>query len=170
MDIAIIGTGYVGLVSGACFADFGHSVICLDSNAARIGSLRRGEIPFFEPALAELVARTSAAGRLRFTSDMAEAIASATVIFLAVGTPEGEGGAADLSQIESAVREIASRLDAHYRLLVTKSTVPVGTGQWMRELIERLAPHQRRRSSWHPTRSSCAKARQSTTSCVRIAS
>ena len=140
MDIAIIGTGYVGLVSGACFADFGHSVTCLDANVERIDALRRGEIPFFEPGLSELVTRTSAAQRLRFTTDMGDAIASATVIFLAVGTPEGEGGAADLSQIESAVMSIAARLDSRYRLLVTKSTVPVGTGEWLREMLGRLAP------------------------------
>jgi UDPglucose 6-dehydrogenase len=140
MDIAIIGTGYVGLVSGACFADFGHSVVCLDTNPARIEALERGEIPFFEPGLGELVTRTRAAGRLRFTTDVGEAIASATVIFLAVGTPEGAGGAADLSQIEAAVRAIATRLDAKYRLLVTKSTVPVGTGEWLRDLLQQLAP------------------------------
>jgi UDPglucose 6-dehydrogenase len=140
MDIAIIGTGYVGLVSGACFADFGHTVVCVDSNQARIEQIGGGGIPFFEPGLGELVARNSAAGRLRFTTDLGEAIASATVIFLAVGTPEGAGGAADLSQIEAAVGSIASVLDSRYRLLVTKSTVPVGTGEWLREMLERLAP------------------------------
>jgi UDPglucose 6-dehydrogenase len=127
-------------VSGACFADFGHAVVCLDANAERIAALERGEIPFFEPGLAELVARNAAAGRLRFTTDVGEAVASATVIFLAVGTPEGPGGAADLSQIEGAIRSIATRLDSRYRLLVTKSTVPVGTGEWIRELLSGLAP------------------------------
>jgi UDPglucose 6-dehydrogenase len=140
MDIVVIGTGYVGLVSGACLADFGHSVVCVDSNASRIEALRGGAIPFFEPGLAELVCRNSGAGRLRFTTDIAEAIASATVVFLAVGTPEGEGGAADLSQVESAVRGIAAHLDSRYRLVVTKSTVPVGTGEWLREILETLAP------------------------------
>jgi UDPglucose 6-dehydrogenase len=140
MNIAVIGTGYVGLVSGACFADFGHAVVCLDTNAERIESLNRSEIPFYEPGLAELVGRNATAGRLRFTTDVADAVASATVIFLAVGTPEGQGGAADLSQVEGAVRSIASQLDTRYRLLVTKSTVPVGTGEWIRELLQRVAP------------------------------
>jgi UDPglucose 6-dehydrogenase len=140
MEIAVIGTGYVGLVSGACFADFGHSVVCVDSNASRIEALRRGHIPFFEPGLTELVCRNSGAGRLRFTIDIAEAITSATVVFLAVGTPEGRGGEADLSQVEAAVRGIAGHLDVRYRLLVTKSTVPVGTGEWLREILKTLAP------------------------------
>jgi UDPglucose 6-dehydrogenase len=140
MNIAVIGTGYVGLVSGACFADFGHAVVCLDTNVERIESLTRLEIPFYEPGLAELVGRNASAGRLRFTTDVADAVASATVIFLAVGTPEGQGGAADLSQVEGAVRSIASQLDTRYRLLVTKSTVPVGTGEWIRELLARVAP------------------------------
>ena len=140
MDIAVIGTGYVGLVSGACFADFGHSVVCLDTNEARIEALQRGEIPFFEPGLAELVARNSGAGRLRFTAEMSDAMSAATVIFLAVGTPEGAGGAADLSQVEAAVREIAAHVDARYRVVVTKSTVPVGTGEWIRTLLDRLVP------------------------------
>lgn len=140
MDIALIGTGYVGLVSGACLADFGHSVICLDSNGSRIEALRRGEIPFFEPGLSELVTRNSRSGRLRFTTSMKEAVASASVVLLAVGTPEGAGGAADLSQVEGAVRSLAALLDSRYRILVTKSTVPVGTGQWLRELVDSLAP------------------------------
>ncbi len=140
MDIAVIGTGYVGLVSGACFADFGHSVVCLDTNASRIATLGRGEIPFFEPGLAELVARNSHAGRLHFTTDMAAAVAPATVVFLAVGTPEGQGGSVDLSQVEGAVQALAPVLDGRYRVLVTKSTVPVGTGEWLRGLVARLAP------------------------------
>jgi UDPglucose 6-dehydrogenase len=139
MDIAVIGTGYVGLVSGACFADFGHSVVCVDTNAARIAALDRVEIPFFEPGLGEIVARNSRAGRLRFTTVVSDAVASASVIFLAVGTPEGQGGAADLSQVEAAVRAIALHLDSRFRLLVTKSTVPVGTGEWLSDLLANLA-------------------------------
>ncbi len=141
MEIAVVGTGYVGLVSGACFADFGHSVVCVDTSLSRINTLERGELPFFEPGLPELVARNSEAGRLRFTHDLAEAIPSASVIFLAVGTPEGRGGAADLSQIEAAVRQIAVHLDTRYRVLATKSTVPVGTGEWMRAVLDLVAPH-----------------------------
>jgi UDPglucose 6-dehydrogenase len=140
MDLAVIGTGYVGLVSGACFADFGHHVTCVDTNAARISALERGDIPFFEPGLAELLSRNSRVGRLRFTTSISDAIASASVIFLAVGTPEGVNGAADLSQIEAAVRSIAAHLDSRYRLLVTKSTVPVGTGDWLAGLLATLVP------------------------------
>jgi len=136
MNIAIVGTGYVGLVSGACFADFGHSVVCVDRETARIETLERGEVPFFEPGVAELVAKNAATGRLRFTTRLGEAVQDAGVVLLAVGTPEGEDGSADLSQIESAAVEIALHLDSRYRVIVTKSTVPVGTGQWLRQVIE----------------------------------
>jgi UDPglucose 6-dehydrogenase len=138
MNIAIIGTGYVGLVSGACFADFGHSVICVDSDAARVARLTAGEIPFYEPGLGELVERNTAAGRLSFTTDTASAVRDSLVIFLAVGTPEGADGAADLSQIASAAAAIAGSIDG-YRIIVTKSTVPVGTGQWLGDQIHLLA-------------------------------
>ena len=140
MDIAIVGTGYVGLVSGACFADFGHAVICVDSSEIRIQTLRAGTVPFFEPGLTELVERNAAAGRLRFTTDLADAVRGATVIFLAVGTPEGDDGHADLSQIENAAREICSELDDRHRVLVTKSTVPPGTGARLQQLILEHAP------------------------------
>jgi UDPglucose 6-dehydrogenase len=134
MNIAIIGTGYVGLVSGACFADFGHSVVCVDTDARRLDRLVAGEVPFFEPGLAELVQRNTLAGRLRFTTDTAEAVREAVVVFLAVGTPETPGGAADLSQIAAAAASIAGALDG-YRIIVTKSTVPVGTGEWLERQI-----------------------------------
>jgi UDPglucose 6-dehydrogenase len=134
MNITIIGTGYVGLVSGACFADFGHSVICVDSDASRIARLVAGEIPFYEPGLAELVERNTSAGRLSFTTDTGRAVRESVVIFLAVGTPEGADGAADLSQIASAAASIAGSIDG-YRIIVTKSTVPVGTGQWLGQQI-----------------------------------
>jgi UDPglucose 6-dehydrogenase len=140
MDIAIVGTGYVGLVSGACFADFGHSVICVDASHERIETLRAGGVPFYEPGLAELVARNAAIGRLRFTTDLASAVRPAAVIFLAVGTPEGEDGRADLSQIEAAVLEICRYLTPGHRVLVTKSTVPAGTGAWLESLISLHAP------------------------------
>lgn len=138
MNLAMIGTGYVGLVSGACFADFGHSVCCVDSDPARVDALKRGEVPFFEPGLSEMVKRHAAAGRLCFTTSVGEAVDSALVIFLAVGTPEGPNGEADLSQIEAAAREIARHLNA-YKVIVTKSTVPVGTGAWIREIIRAAA-------------------------------
>jgi len=138
MNIAIIGTGYVGLVSGACFADFGHSVMCVDSDASRVARLEAGEIPFYEPGLGELVERNTAAGRLVFTTDTAQAVRESLVIFIAVGTPEGADGAADLSQIASAAGAIAGSIDG-YRIIVTKSTVPVGTGRWLGDQIRLLA-------------------------------
>ena len=139
MNIAIVGTGYVGLVSGACFADFGHHVVCVDKDAERVDTLQAGGVPFYEPGLVELVGKNAAAGRLRFTTDIGDAIADAAVILLAVGTPEGADGGADLSQIEGAASEIARHLDGQYRVIVTKSTVPVGTGQWLWQLIARNA-------------------------------
>ena len=140
MNISIIGTGYVGLVSGACFADFGHSVVCVDSDARRVDRLLAGEVPFFEPGLAELVQRNTSAGRLRFTTSTAEAVRGSSVVFLAVGTPETAGGAADLSQIATAAASIAAALDG-YQIIVTKSTVPVGTGEWLEGQIRMHAAH-----------------------------
>lgn len=140
MNLGVIGTGYVGLVSGACLADFGHSVICVDNDASRVESLTRGEVPFYEPGLAEIVKRNAAAGRLRFTTSVAEAVDGALVVFLAVGTPQSDSGEADLSQVDAAAREIAARLDG-YRVIVTKSTVPVGTGVRLRELISARRAH-----------------------------
>ena len=136
MNVAIIGTGYVGLVTGACLADFGHSVICVDSAAARVETLRAGEIPFYEPGLSEVVARNVGAGRLRFSMDFGEAIRTSTVIFLAVGTPEGTNGEADLSQVAAVAEELAAHL-REYRVIVTKSTVPVGTGAWLRNRLQK---------------------------------
>jgi UDPglucose 6-dehydrogenase len=140
MNITIIGTGYVGLVSGACFADFGHDVVCVDKDRERVETIGRGEVPFYEPGLAELVAKNSAAGRLRFTTDIGDAVNDTLVVLLAVGTPEREDGAADLSQIEAAACEIARHLDQRYRVIVTKSTVPVGTGQWLSQIIQAHSP------------------------------
>ena len=134
MNVAIIGTGYVGLVTGACLADFGHSVVCVDTDVARIDSLRARQVPFYEPGLSELVTRNAAAGRLQFACDLPEAVRRATVVFIAVGTPEGSNGAADLSQIATVARAIAPHL-IDYHVVVTKSTVPVGTGAWLRDLL-----------------------------------
>ena len=134
MNLAVIGTGYVGLVSGACFADFGHSIICVDSDRGRIARLQNGEVPFYEPGVAEIVQRNAAAGRLHFTTSVAEAVQNSLVIFLAVGTPESGSGDADLSQVDAAALEIAAHMDG-YRVIVTKSTVPVGTGARLRDLI-----------------------------------
>lgn len=138
MNVAIIGSGYVGLVTGACLADFGHSVICVDHDERRVDALRAGDVPFYEPGLRELVLRNAAVDRLRFSTDIGDAVRCSTAIFLAVGTPEGANGEADLSQVETVATALAAHLD-DYRVIATKSTVPVGTGAWLQQYIrERL--------------------------------
>ncbi len=140
MRIAIIGTGYVGLVSGACFSDFGHDVVCVDKDAAKIGALERGVMPIFEPGLDQLVARNVAAGRLAFTSELAQGVKGAEAIFIAVGTPSRRGdGHADLSYVYGAAREIGALLDEPV-VVVTKSTVPVGTGDEVERILREVAP------------------------------
>jgi UDPglucose 6-dehydrogenase len=140
MRIAIIGTGYVGLVSGACFSDFGHDVVCVDKDAAKIDALERGVIPIFEPGLEQLVARNVAAGRLAFTTELPAAVKGAEAIFIAVGTPSRRGdGHADLSYVYGAAREIAAELDGP-AVIVTKSTVPVGTGDEVERILREAAP------------------------------
>src|SRR3954466_5411884 len=135
MRIAMIGTGYVGLVSGACFADFGHQVTCVDRDGDKIASLRRGEIPIFEPGLEALVADNTKAGRLDFATDLSAPVAEADAVFIAVGTPSRRGdGHADLSYVHAAAREIAAALKG-FTVVVTKSTVPVGTGDEVERLI-----------------------------------
>ena len=136
MNVAIIGTGYVGLVTGACLADFGHTVTCVDSAAPRIEALRRGKLPIYEPGLGEIVTRNVEAGRLSFSTDLGSAIRGSTVLFVAVGTPEGANGEADLSQVAVVARELAQHVDG-YRVIATKSTVPVGTGAWLRDEVAR---------------------------------
>ncbi len=131
----MIGTGYVGLVSGACFADFGHEVICVDKDSRKIVALERGEIPIFEPGLDDLVASNVKAGRLKFTTDLAPAVKAADAVFIAVGTPSRRGdGHADLSYVYGAAREIASAMDG-FTVVITKSTVPVGTGDEVERVI-----------------------------------
>ena len=140
MRIAMIGTGYVGLVSGACFADFGHQVTCVDKDIDKIAALRRGEIPIFEPGLDALVASNVKARRLDFTTDLKGPVAEADAVFIAVGTPSRRGdGHADLSYVHSAAREIAAVL-AGFTVVVTKSTVPVGTGDEVERLINEVNP------------------------------
>ena len=140
MRVAMIGTGYVGLVSGACFADFGHTVICVDKDPDKIERLYRGEMPIFEPGLDTLVAENVRAGRLSFALDGAEAIRTADVVFIAVGTPTRRGdGHADLSYVYAAAEEIAG-LIAGFTVIVTKSTVPVGTGDEVEAIIRRVRP------------------------------
>jgi UDPglucose 6-dehydrogenase len=140
MRIAMIGTGYVGLVSGACFADFGHRVTCVDKDAAKIDALCRGEIPIFEPGLEALVAANVTASRLDFTTDLAGPVAEADAVFIAVGTPSRRGdGHADLSYVYAAAREVAAALRG-FTVVVTKSTVPVGTGDEVERLIFEANP------------------------------
>jgi UDPglucose 6-dehydrogenase len=141
MRIAMIGTGYVGLVSGACFSEFGVHVTCVDKDAEKIERLKRGEIPIYEPGLDDLVARNVAAGRLSFTLDLKEAMEGVDAVFIAVGTPSRRGdGHADLSYVYGAAEEIAQNLD-HYTVVVTKSTVPVGTGREVEAIIRKVAPN-----------------------------
>jgi len=140
MHIAMIGTGYVGLVSGACFADFGHQVTCVDKDASKIAALHRGEIPIFEPGLDALVASNVKAGRLNFTTELASPVAEADAVFIAVGTPSRRGdGHADLSYVHAAAREIAVALKG-FTVVVTKSTVPVGTGDDVERIIYETNP------------------------------
>ena len=141
MRVTMIGSGYVGLVSGACFADFGHEVVCVDKDARKIDALLAGRMPIFEPGLDGLVAGNVASGRLRFTTDTAEAVGGADAVFIAVGTPSRRGdGHADLSYVYAAAAEIAAALTG-YTVIVTKSTVPVGTGDEVERIIREANPH-----------------------------
>ncbi len=133
MNVAIIGTGYVGLTTGACLAFLGHQVVCVDADSKKIASLENGEMPFFEPRLSDLVA--DARPNLRFTVDYANAIPEARVIFIAVGTPPGPTGAPDLKYLESAARGIGEHLGNHFTVIVNKSTVPIGSGNWVDSLV-----------------------------------
>ena len=140
MRIAMIGTGYVGLVSGACFADFGHQVTCVDKDESKIAALHRGEIPIFEPGLDALVAANVKAKRLDFTTDLKQPVADADAVFIAVGTPSRRGdGHADLTYVYAAAREIAACLTG-FTVVVTKSTVPVGTGDEVERIIRETNP------------------------------
>ena len=140
MRIAMIGTGYVGLVSGACFADFGHQVTCVDKDSRKIEALLRGEIPIYEPGLDALVAANVKAGRLEFATDLADPVAKADAVFIAVGTPSRRGdGHADLSYVHAAAREIAENVQG-FTVVITKSTVPVGTGDEVERIIKEANP------------------------------
>ena len=140
MRIAMIGTGYVGLVSGACLSEFGHSVVCVDKETAKVAALRAGTIPIFEPRLDEVVATNAKAGRLSFETDIAKAVRGADAVFIAVGTPSRRGdGHADLSYVYAAAEEIARALSG-YAVIVTKSTVPVGTSREVEKIIQKLRP------------------------------
>ncbi len=140
MRVTMIGTGYVGLVSGACFSDFGHDVICVDKDKSKIDSLLAGKMPIYEPGLDVLVAENVSAGRLSFTTDIGAAVADADAVFIAVGTPSRRGdGHADLSYVYSAAEEVAAALNG-YTVVVTKSTVPVGTGSEIERLMRKARP------------------------------
>ena len=140
MRVTMIGSGYVGLVSGACFADFGHEVVCVDKDERKIAALLAGKMPIYEPGLEQLVAKNVAAGRLRFTTELAEGVRDADAVFIAVGTPSRRGdGHADLSYVYAAAEEIAAALSG-YTVIVTKSTVPVGTGDEVERIIRESNP------------------------------
>jgi UDPglucose 6-dehydrogenase len=140
MRIAMIGAGYVGLVSGACFSDFGHHVICIDSDQEKVAALKSGKIPIYEPGLADLVANNVRQGRLAFGNDVKSAVGSADVVFIAVGTPSRRGdGHADLSYVYAAAREIAGAL-SKFAVVVTKSTVPVGTSDEVERIMREQNP------------------------------
>jgi UDPglucose 6-dehydrogenase len=142
--IVVIGTGYVGSVSGACLADFGNHVICVDTNAEKIEALKRGKIPIYEPGLDIVIARNSSCGRLSFTTDIAAAISESNVVFIAVGTPPADDGSADLAYVEAAARQIGTLIST-YTVIVDKSTVPIGTGRkvagWVNEELTRRGQH-----------------------------
>jgi UDPglucose 6-dehydrogenase len=137
--ICVIGVGYVGLVTGTCFADLGHQVTCVDVDEAKIEKLRAGEMPIYEPGLEEMVRRNAQAGRLEFTVSYDEGLAGAEFAFIAVGTPQGSGGEADLQYVRSAARSIAEAM-GHPLIIVNKSTVPIGTGDWVADIVRRHQP------------------------------
>jgi len=140
MKIAVVGTGYVGLVAGACFAESGNDVVCVDHDGAKVRMLRAGKMPIYEPGLEELVRRNRQENRLTFTTVLPKAVRSATIIFIAVGTPQGEDGSADLQHVLDVARDIARAMNG-YKVIVDKSTVPVGTAARVREVIRRETTH-----------------------------
>ena len=140
MKLAVIGTGYVGLVSGACFSEFGFDVTCIDKDSGKIDSIKAGVLPIYEPGLEDLVARNVAAKRLHFTTDFGPAVAEADAVLIAVGTPTRRGdGHADLTYVYDAARELAGHLTG-YTVIVTKSTVPVGTGREVEAIVRSTSP------------------------------
>ena len=134
MHIAVIGTGYVGLVTGACFAEFGVDVTCVDVDQKKIEKLKEGTIPIYEPGLDKIVEKNAAAGRLKFTTDISSAVKESLVVFLAVGTPPQKDGSPDMSYYRQAAKDVAESING-YKVLVTKSTVPIGTGKWLRDFV-----------------------------------
>src|SRR6266540_626026 len=139
LNICVVGTGYVGLVTGAVFADLGNDVVCVDNDCAKIESLRAGRMPIYEPGLEEMVTRNTEDGRLAFSTDLYSSVRQSDVIFIAVGTPAKDSGETDLSQVEAVASEIGRAMD-RYKVVVNKSTVPVGTGEFVRDVITRHQP------------------------------
>ena len=166
MKITVIGTGYVGLVTGACLADAGNNVFCLDLDQQKIRQLNEGRIPIFEPGLEPIVRRNRDAGRLKFSTDVAASVAHGELQLIAVGTPPGEDGSADLQHVLAAARSIGKHM-REYKLVATKSTVPVGTADKIREVIRKET--ERGFLAWSPIPSSSRKARRSRTSCAPTA-
>ena len=160
MKLTIIGTGYVGLVTGTCFAEVGHQVICVDNDAAKVKMLQAGGIPIYEPGLEELVKKNVAAGRLRFTTSTAEGVEKSDVIFIAVPTPPQPDGSVDLSFIEKVARDIAAAMTS-YKIIVDKSTVPVQDRRQGGGNHQALLQGARWSSTWSATRNFCAKALRS---------
>ena len=135
MRVCVIGTGYVGLVTGVCLAHIGHSVICVDNNEEKVKLMKRGQSPIFEPGLSELMQSSASGDLLEFTTDLAYGVESAEVLFIAVGTPPLPSGESDTRYIEAVAKGIGSHLDNGYKVIVNKSTVPIGSGDWVRLLI-----------------------------------
>lgn len=141
MKLCVVGTGYVGLVTGTCLSEMGNDVICVDNNPEKIQQLLKGEVPIYEPGLEELIESNTREGRLSFTTDLADAVKQSSVCFIAVGTPQGEDGSADLNAVYAVAKSIARSMDG-YRVIVTKSTVPVGTADKLREIISENTEHE----------------------------
>jgi UDPglucose 6-dehydrogenase len=140
LKIAVVGTGYVGLVAGACFAESGNDVVCVDKDAAKVRTLKAGRMPIYEPGLEEIVRRNRHEGRLSFTTNLTKAVRDASIIFIAVGTPQGEDGSADLTHVLNVARDVAKAMNG-YKVIVDKSTVPVGTSEKVREIVRRETTH-----------------------------
>ncbi|HEU0091161.1 MAG TPA: nucleotide sugar dehydrogenase, partial [Vicinamibacteria bacterium] len=140
MQIAVVGTGYVGLVVGVCLAENGNSVVCVDNDEKKVEALRRGEIPIYEPGLAEMIPRNVAEERLRFTTDLAAAVQQSEIIFIAVGTPQDEDGSADLRHVLAVADGIGRAMNG-FKVIVNKSTVPVGTTEKVRKAVSAVSTH-----------------------------
>jgi UDPglucose 6-dehydrogenase len=140
LHIAVVGSGYVGLVVGTCLAENGNTVVCVDNDQAKVAALRRGEVPIYEPGLEEMISRNVAEERLSFATDLASAVRSSDILFIAVGTPQGEDGSADMTHVLKVAEEIGRAMNGH-KILVNKSTVPVGTAKRVREVVSKVTSH-----------------------------